>query len=221
MSHVENRNLFFLIKAYYSQLPKIHLKERSGYGSDRQKETVRDRWRNATRRYERDTQAVHKVNEPRALSPGPSVFTAFLALSHENRPPCLPSPTSLLFSCTFVVIACFRWTSDLYLACPFSVFLLSSFLRRSLAGLPARPYRHSIASVSLFSTLSPRHISALPTRHPYSSSLCVVDFPLPSCIYPLSYYPTRSPSLCTRKRIERNDRSSRWKVSPPPISPHG
>lgn len=159
---------------------------------------------------------IRKANEPRPYRPA---HLYSLTLFRENRPACR---ISFLLSYTFVVIPSSSPLNERLISCLpvlFVAFLPFGFLGRSLAGLPARPYRHSIASASLFSTLSPHHISALPTRRPHSSSLCVADFPLPSRVYPLPYYPTRS--VYEKKNGEKRPlaRDGKSKV-PPPISPH-
>jgi len=73
----------------------------------------------------------------------------------------------------------------------FVAFLPSVFLGRLLAGLPARPYRHSIASASLFSTLSPRHIS---NASPFFLVVCrrELSSPLPHLSFALLSHPLRA-----------------------------
>jgi len=155
---------------------------------------------------------VRKANEPRLyrlVHLYSRHFWLYLArivllvsLSFSHVPSSLQLLNKQLISCLSVL---------------FVAILPSVFLGRSLAGLPARPYRHSIASASLFSTLSPRHISN--ATFPHSSSLYVAEnFPLPSRIYPLPYYPTRS--VHKKKNGEKRPWLETESLSPP-ISPHG
>lgn len=211
----KRRNLF-LIEACCS-FPNA---KEAGMTPTGKSETAWDRWRNATRRYERNTRSVKQTSHgliARSIcihgisdfisreSSSVSHLSPFLMYLHRYSSPPLNE--------RLIPLAC--------LSVLFVTFLLSGFLGRSLAGLPARPYRHSIASASLFSTLSPV-TSPLSRRRadPILPRCMLWTFlsPCPHLSSPL--LSSRSPALCTRKRMEKNDRGLGWKVSPP-ISPHG
>lgn len=191
--------------------------ERSGHVAAAGKsETTRNRWRNATGRYERDTQTIHKANEPRSYRPVHlySRHSGFISRESSSL-----SYLSLLFSCTFV-IARLRWTSDLYLARPsFSAFLPQEIACR-LTRSPV-PSLHRI-SISVFHSIAPLHLCSL-----YVASLFFsvarrgLSSPLVHSILSPVIPSVLSLSAHEKKKTERNDRSSRWKVPPPPISPHG
>lgn len=151
------------------------------------------------------------------LSLGPSVFTAISdSISRISF-----SPVYSLFlvasSLSLARLCCVR-TTYILPACPFlpSSFLLAFSNDHSPVHPVARSSCHSIASASLFSTLSPRlHLHSLDV----SPSLLMVCrdlfLPHPSASTPLS---RPLSNAYTGKRMERNDRGSRWKV---PLPIHG
>lgn len=152
-----------------------------------------------------------------ALSPGPSVFTAFLALSRECRiflslsrfifHPFLSQPRRYP-QLVSVKRATYAMPSVLF---SLRFFPLASS-GRSLADSPARSYRHFIASASLFSTLSPRHISAFAAASPSVLVVCVAAFsPLSASLRFSTVIPPSSPSVVRRRVHEkRNGEKRAW-----------
>lgn len=78
--------------------------------------------------------------------------------------------------------------------------------------LPTRSYRHFIASASLFSTLSPRHISAFAAASPSVLVVCVAAFsPLSASLRFSTVIPPSSPSVVRRRVHEkRNGEKRAW-----------
>lgn len=169
----KRRNLF-LIEACCS-FPNA---KEAGMTPTGKSETAWDRWRNATRRYERNTRSVKQTSHgliARSIcihgisdfisreSSSVSHLSPFLMYLHRYSSPPL---NERLIPCLSV--------------CPFR-YVSSLWLPREIACRLARspvPSLHRI-SISVFHSIA-RHISALSTpRGPHSSSLYVVDFPLP------------------------------------------
>lgn len=219
----KRRNLH-LIKARCSRCSRLckgssRVRKKQVYGDPTgESKTARDRWRNTTGRYEKDTpdgpikQTSHHLIARSICIHGISDF-----ISRESSSLSCLSPFLMYFR---------RYSSpplnERLIPLPVCPFLRFFPLASSGDRLPAYPLARTV-------TPSHQHL-CFPLYRPVTSRLSLCGVPIlppavrrtflsfPASIFSLLLSRLRSPRPCARKGTERNDRR-RWKVSPPPAPP--